>query len=286
MVFVWAEASKKKRAKVDAQITSFCKRNRISVQKEIGVWEDILSPFACPEHDLLSPLRKQVGGLAQETANRIRKRIQEEVGVVFGRPGQLTGDIFDPFHFLYLYDLLDTFRMRGKLTKEFYEMTIETAAKYWSIRNVNHARYFFENNPHEQLCGWARQLQIFRICRSPGGHQDQVPDAFSARATFHDERSRTEFLGSLGIVFDRDHPVIFRGHKIRLRLASRNGWHDMWHDIWFNVTSGNSCTDPLTEEDFRIANELDMFFQNLAAKFIDPWDNDNCIIPKFYPEIF
>jgi hypothetical protein len=143
--------------------------------------------------------------------------------------------------------------------------------------------YFFENNPKEQLFDWAPQLKLFRVCRSPGGMLDTVPDMFVARTSFPQLKHAEDFLRSLGL--EPESPSgILNGIPFSLYRASR----DDWDDVWFQVSTGSDCSAPLTTLDFERASELEIFLLTLPSlKWIDPpWDTERCICPKYYPEVF
>jgi hypothetical protein len=141
-----------------------------------------------------------------------------------------------------------------------------------------HPSAVFMNNTAKQLFGWAKQLRIFRVCRSPGGQQETAPDAFSARATFPDAARRSAFLASLGTLAADGGSIEIQGYRAQLHLART--------DAWFNITSGRSVDDALTEKDFETAKFLDGLFQLIEASFVEPWNNEFCICPRYYPEVF
>lgn len=147
----------------------------------------------------------------------------------------------------------------------------------------SHHPYYFENNPKEQLYDWALRLKLFRICRSPGGLLDTVPDMFEARTSFPHLKDADDFLRSLGLE-PENHSAILNGIPFSLHRASR---YDS-NDVWFQVSAGSYCSDPLTTLDFERASQLEKFLLTLPGlKWIDPpWDAERCICPKYYPEVF
>lgn len=117
----------------------------------------------------------------------------------------------------------------------------------------SHHPYFFENNPKEQLYDWALRLELFRICRSPGGMLDTVPDMFEARTSFSHLKHADHFLRSLGLE-PEIRSGILNGIPFSLHRASR----DDWNDVWFQVSPGSDCSAPLTTLDFERASELEI----------------------------
>ena len=102
-----------------------------------------------------------------------------------------------------------------------------SALSYTHGVGSNHHPYFFENNPKEQLYDWALQLKLFRICRSPGGMLDAVPDMFVARSSFPELKHGEDFLRSLGLE-PESRSGMLNGIPLSLHRASRDDWNDVW----------------------------------------------------------
>jgi len=171
--------------------------------------------------------------------------------------------------------------------------------------------YLYERHSRAELAEWARSLNYFRYCRAAGGHAN---DGDELKVVFRhgseaELRRQFETLGIPLLDMPRDAPrpvagVSYRGdvwakflpfvsHLPQIRQPSHMEFDGVACHVWIDAEKwAISITDSddsyeVTQRCVDGARRLEPRLQPLAHDIVDPpQDNDHCICPKFYPDIW
>lgn len=169
--------------------------------------------------------------------------------------------------------------------------------------------YLFETHAEDEIRRWATSLEYFRFCRAYGGHANDG-DQFLAAIGYSTEYDFLTVLGSLGLSSnelpaDNPQPIPDKPYSCEEFFRFKDDVDDFpnLEQIGHCEIVGNKCfvwaekqiltlsvvgsaENPyeLSESDFLRAQRIDARLETLAARVIDPpQDNRNCICPKHFP---
>ena len=156
--------------------------------------------------------------------------------------------------------------------------------------------YLCDNYGKKRFLDWCRSLYVFRFCKSHPYPDDLLPDRFIALLKVKEESSFLKILALMKIDLEEEYIEEFFGDSSRKVLSESVEIHRFQCSLQINKilktitleVSGNE-TDLFTldESTFKRAKGIDDFLKTLDLEFSgSPFDDDYCITPEFYPEVW
>lgn len=180
--------------------------------------------------------------------------------------------------------------------------------------NMNKNDYF-SIHPRELLKNWANRLGIFRYVRAqkPQDTLDQQGDELQCKFSYSSEKELLEFFSTIGVK-----PLIYEDEPKKPTIVRRDGrqvidsngcpfiipgtqWiqqpgflyvqgipTNIWCEENYIKISGKAHSDwKISEIDVLNAEKLEAILLKSQLALIDPpVDNDHCLCPKYYPDLF
>ncbi len=156
--------------------------------------------------------------------------------------------------------------------------------------------HLFMTYGKERFLNWCRSLNIFRFCRSHPYPDDLHPDRFVTLIYFYDDNELNELLTLMKIkTKDNDNNTV-RIEEIETTFSSLVKVNNEKCYIYINkilktiiLEVSGIENDPFSLDDttFQRTKRIDDFLDTLDINFISsPYDDDYCITPEFYPQVW
>jgi hypothetical protein len=172
--------------------------------------------------------------------------------------------------------------------------------------------YLYEKHSREELASWARRLRYFRFVRDPGG-ANGGGDSLEVRFNVKDQADLERICRRIGLPLettDPERPTLQSGKSYtgaeyaaledpippfpayrQLKWTHIQGI-PVFAFVFNNASLQISVQQPdsiwdVNETAIQNAETLEPILDSVAASIIDPpEDDDHCICPKYYPEIW
>jgi hypothetical protein len=156
--------------------------------------------------------------------------------------------------------------------------------------------YLFTTYGRERFLNWCRSLNIFRFCKSHSYPDDLHPDRFVTLVYFHDDSELDQLLTLMKIKInsnDNNNIIVENIESTFHGLVNVNDEKCYIHinkiakTIFLEVSGIKNDPFSLDDTTFQRAKKIDDFLVALDINFISsPYDDDYCITPEFYPQIW
>ncbi len=152
------------------------------------------------------------------------------------------------------------------------------------------------NYGKDKFLNWCRSLRYFRFCKSHPYPDDLKPDRFIALTSFENEAELTTFCNSLEInakieggkiLNSNDSNSTFYGKAAVFGVYCYVNVNKILKTLLLEVSGTESDQFLLDDTTFQRAKQIDENLSALEIEFISsPYEDDYCITPKFYPEVW
>ncbi|MBN1328813.1 MAG: hypothetical protein JXA54_05005 [Candidatus Heimdallarchaeota archaeon] len=144
---------------------------------------------------------------------------------------------------------------------------------------------------------WVTKLKIFRLCGCYPYPADLTPERFLAKICYKSDSELSQIMKKLNLTNSSQKP---RNIQFQKSTESHSyGWvllngnpcyldiNKVLKTIIFEISGTNDEPFKLSDETFKQAKRIEDYLQNLGLIFHDPPQDDNyCVAPKFYPEVW
>lgn len=157
--------------------------------------------------------------------------------------------------------------------------------------------YLCTNYGKKRFLNWCRSLNIFRFCKTHPYPDDLNPDRFIALTSFKDEEDLENLLDLMKIhvkgEIEGDFTYLANIENTLSTQAIVNevqcyiSINKVLKTIVLDVSGTEENQFLLDNSTFQRVKKMDDFFSTLNIDFISsPHDDDYCITPEFYPELW
>jgi len=157
--------------------------------------------------------------------------------------------------------------------------------------------HMFLEYGEENVKRWCASLKVFRLCKSYPYPNDMDPDRFITNIKFTSEEELQKILRSLNLTKDESKPIQSRFKRYNKNHSA--GWqllngvsclmsiNNLLQEISIQVSGNESDLFTLEEVTYERAKQIEEFILSLNLVFVTPpQDDDYCISPKYYPELW
>ena len=144
-----------------------------------------------------------------------------------------------------------------------------------------------------RFLNWCNSLKIFRFCKSHPYPDDLLPDRFIALATFENNEELQNILNILEIEPPIEIQEILEKETVLSKDVKINSTscyieiNRFLNNLVFTVSGTEEDQFIVDDSTFKRAKRIDDYLSTLNLKYASsPYNDDYCITPEFYPEIW
>lgn len=156
--------------------------------------------------------------------------------------------------------------------------------------------HLFMTYGKERFLNWCRSLNIFRFCKSHPYPDDLHPDRFVTLIFFNDNKELNQLLTIMKIKTNGNDNINIRTENIEstfhglIKVSDEKCYihiNKISKTIFLEVSGIENDPFSLDDTTFQRAKRIDDFLVTLDINFISsPYDDDYCITPQFYPQVW